>query len=458
MTQPTAVEFAFACMQAHPTADEILIDSIALLANLSVAEINRKILQDRGRIDDLTAGMQRWAGSSAVQAELCAAVANLAAYRDCGEILGNNPRTVALVLHALQRHLHSHDLQLQGYQALWSLLRYTAARQSLDATALCTTALTTLDTWPDDPAVATAVCNCLGRLFHLGLDLSASPRFADLVRRLARCLDAFPSDPLLQVTACFAIGHLVTLWKPDPPLAELLLRRLLDILRGRPSDFSVPTTAAFAISSLLVSSDINRSALLALGGIEVLVEAMLSTAAMDTASCAPAPGDADSGWIGGTAVGLEAISDVANKGANRFELFLLFASICVMNLGENAACRARLYALGGVGAVFRAAQLLRHSKARDLGYIIMFVFRNVTNRSGVAYAPPQPGSAASLADLARAAALRTLFDSFKEQERVPPTGGAPGELDAFLSWLQLNVTELELPILVEHRLCDGVKW
>ncbi|KAI9335177.1 armadillo-type protein [Zopfochytrium polystomum] len=515
-TSPPAVTFAYRSMQHFPSHVDIHVDSIALLANLSISPVSRELLRTTGCIPDILSIMSKWRGSSAVQAEICAALSNLSTYDEYGQLIAS-ARGVGLILGAIREHARAEDLQVQAYQALWSLGRFV--KESLGAAALHAAVTKTLDEWRGSAAVCTAVCNCLGRLFYCGYRFpegesisavwttptaaaeeaeevgaasapsswlsSSSPMLDEIVARVVECIERFEANALLQVTASFCLGHLASCWVPrTPALAAAILRSLIAGIRRHAGDCSVTTTAAFALSSFLASNDNLRKLFLNLNGIETLLQTMLAAPTTTSADC----GGGGGGGSGGEIFALETTMWVDDEGPNpdeppvsatarraaaeaqperkagaacgaaRAELFQLFGAICVMHLNENADCRKRITAYRGIHAVYQAARMLSESKTRQLQFILQHVFRRLTNATGIAYVRPRGCAGAAGAGAGAVASLKELARNvfLRGLYRAYRRDESGDLLDDFVSWLVEEKRHMMLPLLIEDGLEEDV--
>jgi hypothetical protein len=143
----SGVQYAFSIISKSRCSISTLVNSIAVLANLSVIEENRLDMIRLNCIETVLHRMQLWSKESSVQAEICAALSNLSSHDDYAKIVAQS-QAPALIMKALDTHIKCQDLHIQGFQALSSMGQW--AKSYLETSLFNSIISRSMIHWADD--------------------------------------------------------------------------------------------------------------------------------------------------------------------------------------------------------------------------------------------------------------------------------------------------------------------
>jgi saccharopine dehydrogenase-like NADP-dependent oxidoreductase len=83
------IDFISDIIKNFANSKNINVDGTAIVANISACQENRKRIQDNGFLKIILTSMNKWKAEGTVQAELCAAISNLAAHDENGKYIAD---------------------------------------------------------------------------------------------------------------------------------------------------------------------------------------------------------------------------------------------------------------------------------------------------------------------------------------------------------------------------------
>ena len=146
-SERSGVEYAFSIISRRKDSVSTLVNSIAVLANLSAIEKSRSDIIRLNCLETVLQSMQLWSKESSVQAEICAALSNLSSHDDYARSVAQS-QAPKLIMKALNMHPKCQDLTIQGFHALSSMGQW--AKSHLETSWFNTIILMSFRCWTDE--------------------------------------------------------------------------------------------------------------------------------------------------------------------------------------------------------------------------------------------------------------------------------------------------------------------
>ncbi|KAI8916151.1 hypothetical protein EDD86DRAFT_244094 [Gorgonomyces haynaldii] len=281
---------------------------------------NRNVMLEDGCIKLVLGNMEKFMNEPAVQAEICATLANLACHEANAMYIVRNGGCT-MIIKAMRRHGDQIDFQIQAFHALASLGKH--AKEILDRESFVSIVVKCVTQHEDEVDLVSAAWHALGRV-------SIVQHKAHLIGMLFASMRRFNKNHKFQITACFALAHVF---------------------------FNHPS---------------HRESVLKYDGIPLIISAMGRTYE---------PKDEEQRLDVDVEEGHTPEPILYSRGNNRVQcskplLLQLFGSVSLLNLSECVKCRDRIIDLGGIHYIFQASK--RVSEQKDLWYIVYYIFSKFT--------------------------------------------------------------------------------
>ncbi|KAJ3276087.1 hypothetical protein HDV01_006257 [Terramyces sp. JEL0728] len=340
------IQLIMQAMKAFPFSMQLQINCSACLANLASIEGNREIMLDIGCIKYVLDNMSKFMKDPAVQAEICATLANLACHKvNAKYIIENNG--CMLILKAMRLHLKHVDLQIQAFHAFSSLGK--TCLHILDREDFLGLSIKSLTNHHQNVDLASACWHALGSLANSGMNITSYKN--ELLSLIFSVMKKFSDHPSFQITACFALAHMF--FANREQVDEGIVSKqngvelILNLMKKFPEQESLQTTALFAIGSIVMKSSVHRQTVFSNDGLQLIINAMRR---------AYSKGE-NSEEIEDRQTPEPVLYSRANSKiqCSKPLLLQLFGSVALLNLSECEKCREKIIDLGGIQCIFEAS-------------------------------------------------------------------------------------------------------
>ncbi|KAJ3069618.1 hypothetical protein HDU98_007312 [Podochytrium sp. JEL0797] len=435
------IDSIFHILTLCPDSTQIQIDCSAVIANLSNVPAARVFLQQKTTyISLILLNMRKWVHEETVQTEMCAIISNLAQCEENGKRIVQSGGCER-IRDAMMMHVDVEDLQVQGLNALAALVKIVKRQLTASLISSYIDCIhKSFEKWKESTSVCAAACNCIGMFAFVQLKMTRPVEHLILA-----AMQRFKECPKFQITACFALAHLTIAKGAESKMDLKAIESILAVMDAYPHHRNVLTTSVFALGSFALHSDANRAHILARNGIQSIIKVILQQQFDEEVNCLEICMKQMSIQEGERGP----VPDGKLKGMTKAHLLKLFGTMCLMNLTENEKCRAAIIHLGGVRAVFAAAEFLHEHQRQeksDLAFVIMYAFRKITGSQSRCYT--RQSKLASLKTLAKNAVLGNLKQEFDKEKPIF------SELEPFL---EEQLDQLRLPVLMQQYLAKHIE-
>ncbi|KAI8900240.1 armadillo-type protein [Globomyces pollinis-pini] len=358
------IDLIFKSMKALPLFIQLQINCSACLANLATVESNRKLMLTGGCIGHVLENMLKFMKYPAVQAEICATLANLACHKLPSTFIAANNGT-ELILKALRIHIDKADLQIQGFHAFASLGKECVP--ALEREDFLKLAIKSMELHADNVDLVSAAWHALGSLSNNGLSITVNKD--RLLELIFTSMKVYQNNPTFQITACFALAHMFFNNRDGDEEVSVEKYQGIEFILNTMNKFktqqSLQTTSLFALGSIVMKSDVHRKSIIKYNGIDTILHSMMRKYTTDVSAdekSTPEP-------------------VLYSRGNSKIQcskplLLQLFASVCLLNLSECTKCRDIIVSKGGIQAIVEASKKVREHS--DLWFIVYYVFTKFT--------------------------------------------------------------------------------
>ncbi|KAJ2993050.1 hypothetical protein HDV02_002696 [Globomyces sp. JEL0801] len=268
------IDLIFKSMKALPLFIQLQINCSACLANLATVESNRKLMLTGGCIGHVLENMLKFMKYPAVQAEICATLANLACHKLHSTFIAANNGT-ELILKALRIHIDKADLQIQGFHAFASLGKECVP--ALEREDFLKLAIKSMELHADNVDLVSAAWHALGSLSNNGLSITVNKD--RLLELIFTSMKVYQNNPTFQITACFALAHMFFNNRDGDEEVSVEKYQGIEFILNTMNKFktqqSLQTTSLFALGSIVMKSDVHRKSIIKYNGIDTILHSMM---------------------------------------------------------------------------------------------------------------------------------------------------------------------------------------